>query len=202
MTVNGAFDPVTIAYHELRAPLGLMLTAAQSAVEDCEDATVRSRCEVIARTAERMLRTTQELLRINHIGSDEAELYLPGIVTTQVVEDLQGMGLPVCIESVPETRAARATGSRAAFETLLHSLISNAHDHSLPGSPIIVRLIRSDSVLDVEISNEIDTLDRHRGLGAGRYIESQLARQVGATLEAFSHGQQHIATLSLPATFV
>ncbi len=202
MMVNTAFDPVTLAYHELRAPLGLMLTAAQSAVEDCEDATVRSRCEVIARTAERMLRTTHELLRINHLCCTEPELFLPGVVVAQVVADLHGMGLAVSLDDTPEARSARTTGVMAAFETLVHSIISNANDHSGPGAPITVRLLRWDNLLRVEVSNEIDELARHQGLGAGRYIEAQLATELTAQLVNERRGQQHIATLSIPAVFV
>jgi two-component system sensor histidine kinase QseC len=200
--VQAQFDPVTLAYHELRAPLGLMLTAAQSAVEECEDLTIRRRCEVIARTAERMLRTAQEMLRQAASDREDEQLFLPAQIVSACADDLVELGVTVSVEISEEAVSARCHGAPSAFEALMQSLISNARDHAPAGASLDVALGREGSCLAVNISNEIAAADDHVGLGAGRWIEASLSSQLGAGLESGSSGGRFVARLTVPALFV
>lgn len=196
--VTTPYDPATLAYHELRAPLGLMLTAAQSAAQECDDATVRSRCEVIVRTADRMLRVAQELFRLSGLRASEPELYLPGRVVAQVVNDLSELGLPVAVVRDEVGTAVRATGSLVTFEALVSSLITNANDHARPGTTIEVSLTSENGYLRADIENQAEAADRHRGLGAGRFIEAQLAAELGAGMFSRDDSGRYTATILLP----
>jgi signal transduction histidine kinase len=200
--VQAQFDPVTLAYHELRAPLGLMLTAAQSAVEECEDAFVRKRCEVIARTAERMLRTAQEMLRQAGMDREEEQLFLPAQVLAASVGDLVELGAAVELQVSAEAVAARCKGMPATFEALVHSLISNARDHAAAGTCVNVSLRRGGHSIVVDVANEMAAVDEHAGLGAGRLIEARLADDLGARLESGGYGGMFLARLTLAAVFV
>ena len=110
-------DPVTLAYHELRAPLGLVATAARSAAADCEDESLRKRCEMIVRAAERMLRTAQSVMSLVE-GSQPAESQR--ITLSEVVErladDARALGFPVAA-------ATCAFSGQVNEGTILHTAV-------------------------------------------------------------------------------
>lgn len=198
--VTAPYDPATLAYHELRAPLGLLLTAAQSAADECEDADIRSRCEVIVRTADRMLRVAQEMLRLGAPAVAGEEVFLPARIAEQVVRDLSALGVEIAFETDARCVNARASGCGATFEALLNSLISNARDHAPGGSIIGVRLANEGSGLLISVSNETNAADGHRGLGAGRYIGACLASDLGAGVFSRNEGGRYVATIVLPVS--
>ena len=74
-------DPLTLMYHELRAPLGLVATAARSMAAKTQTTTTSvSRCEMIVRAAERMLRTPPRWFAISHArpAGPDSESFYPG----------------------------------------------------------------------------------------------------------------------------
>jgi signal transduction histidine kinase len=199
--MNRVHDPVTLTYHELRAPLGLIVTAARAAADECSDVAVRGRCEVIVRTAERMLRDAQELFRVFRAGATEPETFLPDRLILSVFADLQELGVPLDI-AWPETFEARATGQPAVLESLVHCLASNACDHLAEGGRIKVAVAGERHWLVLRLSNPRDPVGRHRGIGAGRLIEQRLADELGARVTHEADGAEHVAELRLPVTFV
>ena len=199
--MNRVHDPITLTYHELRAPLGLIVTAARAAADECSDVAVRGRCEVIVRTAERMLRDAQELFRVFRAGATEPETFLPDRLILAVFADLRELGVPVDI-AWPDAFEARAMGQPSVLEALVHCLASNACDHLAEGGRIQVSLAAEHRALILRLSNPRDLIGRHKGIGAGRLIEQRLADELGARVIHETRGCEHIAEVRLPVTFL
>jgi signal transduction histidine kinase len=198
--VNGfVTDPVTMAYHELRAPLALMVTAARSAADDCGDDDLRARCLSIVRTAERMLRTAGEVMTVAECAKDDStSTFAPGEVVERVVADLRGMNAPVSFDG-PIQRSMEVEAAAGQLEALLCSTIGNALDHGALETPVHIRMLETGSSVVIEIRNTISRPRTHRGLGLGTYIGDKLARGLGATLDLTRTDQEFCARISLPA---
>lgn len=200
--VNGfATDPVTLAYHELRSPLALMATMARSAAEDCDDDALRARCLSIVRTAERMLRTTGEVLDVAGVASDERQSRFSALeVVRKVVADYHGMGVAVTLTSTGAAES-QVVGAPGQLEALLCSLLGNALDHGDSRVPVRVLVAETGGVLTIAITNEMSHIRAHKGLGLGSYIGDRLARALNATLELQRTDTEFAAriALSLPA---
>lgn len=195
-----ALDAMTMAYHELRSPLGLVLTAARVAAEEAAaDEDLRRRCETIARAAERMLRTAQQVFELGEQPEPATDApYSPSDVVLGVAEDLRALGVAIECEVTPAARRAWTTGVSERLEALVQSLLTNASDHGEPGVPVRVRVERTRRVLAVEVVNAIAANRRHRGLGLGSLIANELALRLGADLEMAAEDGQFTATIHLP----
>lgn len=197
--MNLTADPTTLVLHELRAPLGLVATAARSAADDCADDDIRQRCEMIVRAAELMLRTTHEVFQLNRASrADHCEPYRPVEVAQEIVSTLRGLNVNVRLIGSADAHGAECIGVRARFEALLHSLITNSVDHGEPGLDVSVAFTRHPGVVQVTVSNVVAASSRHRGLGLGAELVRQLADQLGATLVRRSDGRAYHASLVLP----
>ncbi len=152
-------DSMTLAYHELRAPLGLMATAAASVAEASPDATARAQCEVIMRAAERLLRTTARVLALAQPApaGTEACAYTPAPLVERIVADFGD--LDVQLDFATSVVAARALvwGHEADFETLVSSLLMNAIDHGDPNEPISIFVEDDGTTVSVCIRNQAAT---------------------------------------------
>lgn len=194
------FDPMALVYHELRAPLGLVATAARAAAEDAPDAELRSRCEVIVRTAERMLRTAEAVTRAaSGIEEDSSgAAFLPAAVVGDLVTTLRGLGVPLEL-SLPVDCLPPVMGSAARFEALVHSMVTNAIDHGKPGVPVSLSVMPGSGGVVVEVRNAVADRDTHCGAGLGAIIVNALARGLGATVSTAASEDEHIARLVLPS---
>jgi len=192
-------DPVTLAYHELRSPLGLIATVARSAADECVDETTRRRWEVVTRAAERTLRTADQVLSLAKRDDSEAtpRWYRPAAIIAQLVRDFQGLGVPVELKSTPQGEGALLYGVRERLEALAQSLITNALDHGEPGSAQ-VRIAASDAIWSMSIVNRIVAVRSHRGLGAGMYVSVRMAERMGGQLSTSNDGRIYRIRLSLP----
>lgn len=171
---------VTMVYHELRAPLGLMASAARSASEDCDDEWVRAQCDVIGRTAERMLRVVAGVIEsARPDGSDIEARYAPLDIATRLLGDLEGVGIQVERDFDLGLRDTIAPGSQSKFETLLHSLLMSTIDHGRPGYPVTVRFSFDGEHFQLEVENFKRNVKVHRGLGLGARCCALLADQLG-----------------------
>jgi signal transduction histidine kinase len=198
--VNTAIaSPATLVYHELRSPLALVATMAQSAAADCEDEVLRSRCLSIVRAAERMLRTAGHLIQAaTPEGTDAATgNFDPVRLLHAVAHDYRSLGVPVHVYACIEGDVA-LDGVPENFETLICSLIGNATDHGDPTRPIVVGVRRDQGTLEVTIANSIGNR-RHAGLGLGSYIAEHLAGQLGGELTVSRDGDSYTRTLRVPA---
>jgi signal transduction histidine kinase len=188
-----------MAYHELRGPLALMVTAARSAADDCGDEDMRARCLSIVRTAERMLRTAGEVMTVAQTAMDESRCtFAPGEVLEKVISDFRGMGVAVSLEGMltPTIQVDAAAGQ---LEALLCSTIGNALDHGSSEAPVRIRALASASAVVIEIRNTIGRARHHRGIGLGTYIGDKLARALGATLDLTRTDDEFVARISIPA---
>jgi signal transduction histidine kinase len=193
-----AHDPFTLAYHELRSPLGLLATAARSMVEDSTEQAIRDRCAVIVRTVERMLRTTEQVFGVARTAGDETPTrFLPSVVLAGLIRDMD-LAASVELHIEPDAGQSAVFGSRGAFEALAQSLLNNAVDHGEPGAPITVELTREDGELTLSVKNRVTAVRRHNGLGVGLYLCRRLADQLGGDLSAGLEGQSYRAYFAVP----
>lgn len=191
-------DPVTIAYHELRSPLGLVATAARSVAADCEDEMLRSRCLSIVRAAERMLRTAGRLLEVAETTrASEICLFDPAELLSSVLDDYRALSVPVCLE-IEEPLNVLVRGVPEHFEALICSIIGNATDHGTDGEPILVSMRQDGVYFRATIVNSIGAARRHMGIGLGSYIGTRLAHQLSATLTVGRDGDRYTADLAIP----
>lgn len=177
-------DPMALAYHELRSPLGLIATAAAAGAADACAAEAHARFEVIRRVAERMLRTAGQVARLNCLSSEESTWFAPASVVAAALEDLRALGVPVRVQRGHSAAAARAFGVREQFEALVSSVLNNAVDHAAPGEAIRVAVRPTPHMLEIVVENTVGPQTRHRGAGLGSYIAERLAAHLGATLTA------------------
>jgi signal transduction histidine kinase len=176
-----------MVYHELRSPLGLVATAARSAADDCQDDELRGRCEMIVRAAERMLRTANQVFELNRAAERlDRDWFVPAGVAAGLVADLRGLDVDVRCETAAGAAGAAVFGVREQFEALLHSLVTNALDHSDPGTEVVVRLAEAEGELVVSVTNRVASLKRHKGMGLGTYIARALADRLDARLTVAS----------------
>jgi signal transduction histidine kinase len=194
-------DPLTLAYHELRSPLGLIATAARAAAEDPDPEQARHYCKVISRTADMVLRTTEQVLSLAEAARvAPGQLYRPHEVIADVVNTFTELGLALRLEIAPAARELVMDGVPNHLEALVQSLLGNAFDHGEPGEPVCVMVDSPGEELIVGVSNPIPQSCRHRGLGVGAYLSRRLAEQMGGVLRVGPEGSHYRALLCLPAS--
>lgn len=193
-------DPVTLAYHELRSPLGLMVSAARSAAEDCTDEELRSRCLSILRTAERMLRTTGQMLAVAEAAREAStHLFFPLTVVEKVVADYRGLGVTVGVSGPISSRLV-IEGDPGKLEALLCTMIGNALDHGDECFGVTISVVEQADEVVIQVGNAIGHTRRHRGLGLSSYIGNKLATALNASLHLARTEGEFMARISLHAT--
>lgn len=191
-------DPVTLAYHELRGPLGLMVSAARSAAEECDDEVMRSRCMSILRTAERMLRTASQMMAVAETALEEAACtFSPVAVVDRVISDYRGLRVPIRA-TLPPAGLAEAFGVPRQLEALLCSVLGNALDHGNALQSVDVTVVENGNDVVIRVRNVIGCA-RHRGLGLGSYIGEKLATALNASLQFTRTDTEFTAQITLPA---
>jgi signal transduction histidine kinase len=191
-------NPVTLVYHEVRAPIGLLTTAARALADDCEDESMRRRCEIVVRAAERVMRISNQVLDLaasTRRANDGP--CIPADTVTSVVSGLSDLGVPVTHHPGPGVRGTESSAPAAQLEAVLHSLIMNALDHGAPGCPIQVSTDVVGDALSIEVSNPIGP-SGHRGLGLGMYLCQEVVKTFGGELEAHAAGSQYSVELRIP----
>ena len=190
-------DLATLVYHELRAPLGLLATVARMASEEQDAAAMRRQCEVIERTAQRMLRITRAVVQAAQAAQDQgSQLFDPADVAATLVRDLEG-DAPVLLSPCPGVGKSLLQGSIAQFEALLHSLIVNALDHHEPGTPVVVSTRMEGDHFRVDVQNIPARKDRHRGAGLGLMVCQQLVDRLGARMDVEKTGECYRAVVRM-----
>lgn len=194
-----ADDPLTLAYHELRSPLGLLVTSARAIADDAPDPVIRARVTVMARAAERLLRTASQVFEFARAGAlDEPEPFVPAGSVREVAADLRALAVDIQVVVAPAAETLRLVGHRAAFEAIAQSLINNALEHREPGTPVWLHLSCAGGRLTLEVENLLPELPRVRGLGAGLHLCRRLAAHLDAVLEMEPRNGRHCARLIIP----
>lgn len=174
--------------HELRAPLGLVVTAARTANEVSEPEFLRRQLQVIERSAERLLRISSVLL--SAAAPARTGRFQLDRTLAATIEDLQGLGLNVELQGELPANLS-LPGAAEHFEALVSSLVMNAADHGDARAPIVVSVMKGadgDRALTVRIENKVAVEAQHRGRGLGMLIARQLAAQLCAELEITRSG--------------
>ena len=174
-------EPSAMVLHELRAPLGLMVSAARAAAEECGDGTAaRRHVEVIERTALRLLASAQQVLYAAIAERQpEGEPFEPFTVARDWLADSMSLGQRVQASVDGEARWLAGRGNAGQFVALLQSMLSNALDHGSRAEPIEVHLEAMDTHVSVALTNSIGER-RHKGLGVGSNVCERLADSLGA----------------------
>ncbi len=192
-------DPITMVYHELRGPLGLMATAARSAAEDCTDDGLRARCEVIVRAAERMLRTAGLVMDLAQATATESfERFNPVETVRATVANFHGLNVRVILTELTSEASYVSEGNEVQLEALIQSLMTNASDHAEPGTGINVLVSERSSALRIEFVNQTSSRPRHLGLGLGLFICENLVERLGASIIAEERGGHFHTVLTVP----
>lgn len=194
-----ADDPLTLAYHELRSPLGLLVTSAHAIADDAPDPAIRARVAVMARAAERMLRTASQVFEFARAGTlGEPEPYRPAASVREIAADLGGLAVNLELDIAARADAIRLYGHRSAFEAIVQSLINNALEHGDATRPVTIRVADEPGSCTVTVENWLPGARRSRGLGAGLHLCRRLAAHLGAVLETEAGGDRFSARLLLP----
>jgi signal transduction histidine kinase len=193
-------DPVTLVYHELRAPLGLLVTAARDAAEQSRDDDTRARCQTVVRTAERVLSTASQVLALAQAYRLEPSerICSPDAMITQFVHDVAGLGLQASLTRLCQCEDHVVHGNGDALQLVIQSLMTNAGDHSAEGGHIEVTIGCEGRDCQVSIANAADALRRHKGLGLGLYVCQQVAESQGWTLQVTPGLTRFEVSLRLP----
>ena len=164
-------DPFVVLYHELRAPLGLIVTTARSAASECaEDSITRHRLETISRVAERTLRVTETVLALAREAAEGpgGEPFSPAAVLSGLVDDLSAEGGRSFQLVVQEpARDVRLVGRPAHFEGIVQALLTNALDHGAVDAPVRISLELADDTLCLTIDNPSRRKRAIAGSGSG-----------------------------------
>jgi signal transduction histidine kinase len=173
--------------HELRAPLGLMVSAARAAAEECGDGTsARRHVEVIERTALRLLASAQQVLYAAIAERHQNdEPFDPFAVARDWLSDSVSLGQRIHAVVDGEAGWFAQRGNAGQFVALLQSILSNALDHGTKTEPIEIHLEARSSHLSVSVTNCVGT-QRHRGLGFGADVCQRLGDALDAEIRAKS----------------
>lgn len=197
--MDAHLDPIALAYHELRSPLGLVLMNARIAADEAHDTVVRARCEAIVRVAERLLRVAGQVLELERDAAATAdERFSPVAIASALAADMQRFDVPVRLAASPAAAAAEVQAVPALFEALLQSLVNNALDHGEPGRCVNISLDAVDGALVMEVANRTGRGRRHSGLGAGIQLGARLADRLGGSLDTTRTGSRYVARFRLP----
>ena len=193
-----AIDPVALAYHEIRSPLGLVAMAARAAADDCTDEATRARCEMIVRAAERMLRTAGQVFQLNRATAGPPAIYRPAAVVRDLVRDMRGLDVRIRVRIDHDAANCETEGVLEQFEALVHTLVTNALDHGEGGEDIRLCIHRRGAALAITVTNRIAARRRHSGDGMGTYIAHELAQRLGAELSTTNRRDTFRAEILLP----
>jgi signal transduction histidine kinase len=192
-------DMATLVLHELRAPLGLVATAARAAI-DGDDDDVRRNCALIGRIAERMLTISATIIdAARSLQDDRCSWFAPMRSVERLVADLRDSGIPIAVNRDPAAVTMVTFGSREKWETLIHSFLANALDHMARGTRLDLDVRADPDGLVVAITNQAGPRGQHRGAGLGLLFCERLATDIGASATTFEAGGRFTATVRLPA---
>lgn len=209
--------------HELRTPLNAILGWARMLADGMLDAKASVRAiEVIERSARTQAELINDILDVSRITSGNLRLQIAPVNLASVIKDAieitqraaQVKGIEVAYRC-DDAGEGDAFGDPARLQQVVWNLIANAIKFTDKGGSVEVRLVRSDAVAEIRVSDTgkgITTeflpqvFDRFRqadssasrtsaGLGLGLAIVRHLVELHGGTVRAESEG------LGLGSTF-
>ncbi|HVE49468.1 MAG TPA: HAMP domain-containing sensor histidine kinase [Casimicrobiaceae bacterium] len=215
---------LAVLAHELRNPLAPIRNSVQilqKAPTDVER--VRRATRTIDRQTSLLVRLIDDLLDVARISQGLVGLKIvPRTVVALVTAGLEAARAsaeatvpPIVVEHADPAAAVMVDPLRA--EQIVANLVSNAIDHSPPGTRILVRTLTNDTLATIEVIDQgygiaqhalseiftmfarpdVGSRRRLRGLGVGLAFAKQLAEQMGGSISAASAGRGEGATFTV-----
>jgi signal transduction histidine kinase/ActR/RegA family two-component response regulator len=218
---------LAVVSHELRTPLGAILIWTQLLrQEKVDEATVARALGIIERSTKTLAQLLDDLLDVSRIVSGKIRLEpravdLPSVLqvaveAAQPAADQKGLS----IQSVLERPLVPVSGDPVRLQQVVSNLLSNAIKFTPAGGQIDVRLDRTGSRAQIQVSDtgigirpdflpyifehfrqaDSTSTRENRGLGLGLAIARHLVQLHGGTIEAESPGEGEGAsfTITLP----
>jgi PAS domain S-box-containing protein len=229
---NGIKDEfLATVSHELRTPLSAILGWAQLVVSGKLDEQESKRAvETILRNARAQREIIDDLLDISRIITGKLRLDVRSVEMDRLIEAVVEGVRPAAdarnihLQTAIDPRIAPISGDPDRLQQIIWNLLSNAIKFTPQGGRVEVRLERSDSQVEITISDTGQGIDpelllhvfdrfrqsdsssrrRHGGLGLGLSIVRQLVELHGGTVTAESPGAGAGTTfkIMLPVTSV
>ncbi len=216
-------DVLSLVAHELKAPLtsvrGLAATLAELAGR-LDRETIEEIARRITRASERLDRIVADLLDVSSSGRRQLQVDLSVVGLEPIVREAaqQSPGShPVIVKIEPGLPRVIADPQR--LHQVLENLLSNAEKFSPPGSPIRIRVRRTDARVAIGVEDRGEGIPREhldrifdrfyqvqpppggarRGLGIGLSLVREICDAMGADVEVRSEvGRGSIFTVLLP----
>jgi signal transduction histidine kinase/ActR/RegA family two-component response regulator len=220
---------IAVVSHELRAPLGSILIWSQLLRGDAPDvATLTRALGMIERSTRSLARLIDDLLDASRVIAGKLQVekapvdLKPAVEAAVESERMNAAAKNIGLELVLEAPAARVMGDARRLQQVIVNLLSNAIKFTPEGGRVEVRLVRTSSSAQIEVS---DTgigirseylpviFDRFRqvnperpqtGLGLGLSIARHLVELHGGRIAAASpgmgQGSTFVVTLPLLLT--
>ena len=206
--------------HELRNPLGALVTAARLLRDASPDSDVYKRAqEVLERQTRQMTRLIEDLLDTSRLAMGKVTLALEridlGQLAGSVVELWRAGGRLARHDVVVRARPALVIGDRARFEQVISNLLDNALKFTPPGRRISVEVTSEGRFAFLCVADEgrgIDGADLERifqpfvqgpqdesrsegGLGVGLALVRRIVEMQGGDVRAESEGKDRGARI-------
>ncbi|MCC7363121.1 MAG: HAMP domain-containing histidine kinase [Dehalococcoidia bacterium] len=190
-------EPFAFACHELRAPLGVIATAARIlAAGHPGDPDLAGQCQRIERSAERLMRTSRSVILASLGGAADAGPGSARDAFVRALQDIEQLGISV-VGVLPEPGVLVACATDV-LESLVSSLLLNASDHADLSHPLELFASHDSAYLHVVFRNRVRADKHHAGYGLGTLILQCLAQAAGARISAESHEDWFLTAVSVP----
>lgn len=191
-------EPSAAVLHEIRTPLGFLVTAARAAAEECPDDTLaQAHVRTLERAALRLLASAEQILAVARAGLDDTDQpFQPDEVAAEAIEAAVSIGQPVLLSRFGRADWAYERGNGSLLDAVIQSLLGNAINHGARGEPIRVTIHADSTSCVIEIRNRIGQRSRP-GAGMGSGICSALVNRLQATLHSLQGDDDYVATLTI-----
>lgn len=147
------------AAHELRTPVTVILSQAQLALRGERDtAEYREALEACERAARRMRNLTESLLVLSRLDTDTEPLANTPVDLAEIARDGVELLQPLAHEHSVTVRgdfaSAPSVGDRQRLGQILTNLVTNAFQHSSPGSEVHVTTSSNGSSVTLQVSDQ------------------------------------------------
>ena len=190
-------DLARLAHHELRSPLGLIVTVVQQALTNCDDEQLRAQLNVIGRSAQHALLTADAIVGSARPLETSESTDLRDLVCQLVVDHQHSADVRLHLRG-GGAWAVRAPGT--VVQMIVQSILANAISHRDTRSPIDVTLTQEAGQVVLQFANAVRDDAHHAGAGLGNSFVSRLAESLGGKVAREVHDGTYLVTLSLPSS--
>jgi|1185.fasta_scaffold55423_1 PAS domain S-box-containing protein len=212
---------LAVVSHDIRDPLSTILFAARRLQDVAEpSAAAKKHAGIVTRGVQRIQHIVGDLLDLSREREGDGIPIEPKpsdlrALCLQIIEELEAIGRGRKIKFDCEVDGTGAWDEHRILQAI-SNLASNAVQHGVPGSPVLVRLTGGEQRVAVEVHNQgtiprellprifepfrsgHDNARRGGGLGLGLFIAKAIARAHGGGVEVSSSDGETMFRLVLP----